>query len=113
MGKMKMNDSQGQLVLDFSPGYRKGQTTSQVADTEANAKFKARHAQLVYMAIRNYCNGGTEREITRAGQKHGLKLTNKITWRRLSTLRNHEYLRNGDRRKCKISGRLCKTWWIT
>lgn len=105
-----MNDCKGQLV--FQQGYRTGQKTSEAADIEANAKFKARHTQLVYMAVRNYCNGGTEREITRAGQKHGLKITNKITWRRLSTLRNNGYLRNGEPRKCKVSKRVVLSWWV-
>lgn len=119
-------DVQGQALLDFSPGYRKGQKTSQQADTEANAQFKARHTQLVYMAVRDFCNGGTAREITKAGQDEknikkieeatgceNFKITHKMVWRRLHDLRDHEYLRNGERRKCKISKRLCKTWWIT
>lgn len=104
----KMNDAPGQRVLDFTQGYRPGQKTSQAADTEANAKFKARHAQLVYMAVRNHCNGGTAREIAKAGNT-----PHKIVWRRLHDLKDNEYLRNGERRKCEISGRLCKTWWIT
>jgi DNA invertase Pin-like site-specific DNA recombinase len=102
-----MIDCQGQLTLDFSPGYRKGQKTSQIADTEANSKFKARHTQLVYMAVRNHCNGGTAREIAKAGN-----LPHRIIWRRLHDLRDNEYLINGKPRKCKISGRLCKTWWL-
>lgn len=107
-----MNDARGQLVLDYSPGHRKGQETSKVADEKANKKFKARHSQLVYMAVRNYCNGGTAREITKAGRKKGLKITHEIVWRRLHDLRDNEYLRNGDNKKCEISGRLCKTWWL-
>lgn len=107
-----MDDCQGQLVLDFSTGHRKGQITSRIADTEANSNFKARHTQLVYMAVRNYCNGGTAREITRAGQKNGLQITHEVVWRRLHDLRDNKHLRNGDNRRCKISGRKCKTWWL-
>jgi hypothetical protein len=109
---VKMNDAASQLVLDFSISYRKGQITSQAADVEANATFKARHCQLTYMAVRNYKNGGTAREIAKAGQDNGIKITHDIVWRRLHDLKDNEYLRNGERRKCKISKRLCKTWWI-
>ena len=108
-----MNDCSNQLVLDFTIGYRKGQKTSQAADTEANAKFKARHTQMVYMAIRNYKNGGTAKEIAKAGRAHGINLTDQQYHKRLHDLRDHEYLRNGERRKCNVSKRLCKTWWIT
>lgn len=107
-----MKDCKNQLVLDFSPGHRKGQKTSQVADTEANKKFKPKHSQLVYMAVRNHCNGGTAREITAAGQKNGLEIDHGIVWRRLSDLRDNEYLRNGDPRECKILGRKCLTWYV-
>ena len=106
-------DVPGQAILDFSIGYRKGQKTSQAADTEANATFKAHHTQFVYMAIRNYKNGGTAKEIAKAGRAHGINLTDEQYHKRLHDLKDNEYLRNGERRKCKISGRLCKSWWLT
>lgn len=105
-------DVQGQGVLDFTQGFRKGQKTSQAADTEANAKFKARHCQLIYMAVRNYANGSTAKEIGKAGRDNGINLTDEQYHKRLHDLRDHEYLRNGERRKCKISKRLCKTWFL-
>ena len=107
-----MNDCKNQLVLDFSIGYRKGQKTSQQADTEANSKFKARHAQLVYMAVRNHCNGGTAREIHAAAKRHNLGIDHGIVWRRLHDLRDNGHLRNGEPRECEISKRKVLTWWI-
>jgi len=119
-----MNDARGQLVLEYSQGYRKGQETSKIADEEATKKFKATHCQIVNTIIKCFANGGTAREITKKGQDHikeiekatgykDIKITHEMVWRRLHDLRDHEYLRNGERRKCKISKRLCKTWWIT
>ena len=109
-----MSDLQGQAVFEcFNPGFRPGQKTSEKADEDANEKFKARHCQLVYTAVRCYCNKGTAREIAKAGQDNGLEITHDMVWRRLHDLKDHEYLRNGDDRKSKISGRKVKTWFVT
>lgn len=107
-----MNDIQGQMC--FNQGYRTGQVTSEIADIEANKKFKARHTQLVYTAVRCFANGGTAMEISKAGQDNGLKINDSIVHKRLSNLRDRQnpWLRNGDDRKCKISGREVLTWFI-
>ncbi len=99
----------------FQQGFRTGQKTSEAADNEANKKFKARHCQLVYKAVRCYRNGGTVREIGRAARKNGINLTNEQIWKRLHDLRDRKFplLRNGDNRKCKISKRTVLTWWLT
>lgn len=97
----------------FQQGFRTGQRTSEKADTEANEKFKARHCQLIYMAVRCFCNGGTAREIAKAGQDNGLEITEGMVWRRLHDLRDRKFplLRNGDNRKCKVSNRVVMTWF--
>lgn len=107
-----MNDIKGQIPIDFSQGYRKGQKTSKTADEKANKKFKAKHSQLVYTAIRCYCNGGTAKEIAKKAREKGVNLTDEQVHKRLHDLKDNEYLRNGDDRKCKVSGRICKTWWV-
>ncbi len=100
----KMIDYRGQMTLDFSPGYRKGQLTSKLAD---DTKLKATQCQYVYTAIRNFCNGGTSREIARFG-----KIPYDVVWRRMHDLVENEYIREGEPRKCTISGRMVKTWWL-
>lgn len=98
----------------FQQGYRTGQKTSEKADTEANEKFKVRHIQLVYTAVRCYCNGGSAKEIAAAGRKNGINLTDQQFHKRLHDLRDckNPLLRNGDSRKCKISNREVLTWWV-
>jgi hypothetical protein len=105
-----MNDSPGQLVIDFSKGYRRGQKTSKAADEEAN-KHKAKDSELVYKAVQR-CNGGTAREITAAAEKHNLGIDHGVVWRRLHDLRDNDYLKNGEPRECKISKRKVFTWWV-
>ena len=103
-----MNDSLGQNLFDFSPGYRKGQATSKSADEGlVSTGQKATQSQLTYMAVRNHANGCTSAEIALAG-----KIPHSVVWRRLSSLRDHGYLREGKPRKCKVSGRKAKTWWL-
>lgn len=108
-----MNDCKGQMV--FQQGYRTGQATSEKADEEANENFKARHIQLVYKTIRCYKNGGTAKEIAKAGREHGINLTDEQFHKRLYDLRDRKnpFLRNGDPRECEISGRVVLTWWLT
>ncbi|MEE9354768.1 MAG: hypothetical protein V3U75_04185 [Methylococcaceae bacterium] len=113
-----MKDCKNQMV--FQQGYRTGQKTSKIADEKVN---KAKDSQLVFMAVRCYCNGGTAREITKAGEDNikeiekavgmeNLEITHGMVWRRLSDLRDNKHLRNGDPRECKILGRKCLTWWV-
>lgn len=96
------------MPLDFSPGHRKGQLTSKVTDdTITKSGLKATQFQQVYTAVRNFCNGGTAREIAEKG-----KVPHKVVWRRLHDLVEHEYIRAGEPRKCNVSGRFVKTWWL-
>ena len=109
----KMNDCKGQMV--FQQGYRTGQKTSKIADEKANKKFKARHCQLVYTAVRCHCNGGTAKEIAKAGRAHGIDLTDEQYHKRLHDLRDRKFplLRNGEDRECEISKSEVYTWWVT
>ena len=114
-----MNDAPGQMC--FQQGFRTSQKTSEIADKKVN---KTKDSQLVFMAVRCYCNGGTAREITKAGQDNirkiekatgmeNLEITHGMVWRRLHDLKDNKFLRHGEPRKCKISKRKVLTWWVT
>ncbi|HDY89123.1 MAG TPA: hypothetical protein ENH82_13540 [bacterium] len=104
-----MTDCTGQGVMDFSPAHKKNQLTSKLADDNITSSgLKATHTQFVYTALRNHCNGGTFREIAR----HIPEIEPVAVMRRLNDLVEHELIRKGTPRKCKVSGRNCFTWWI-
>ncbi len=101
-------DYPGQQTMDFTQGFRSGQVTSKAADDSiTKSGLKATQCQQVFTAVRNHANGGTMQEIAKAG-----KIDPSIVWRRLSSLRDNQYLRNGDNRKCNVSHRLSKTWFV-
>ena len=105
---MRPNECRNQLQLDFTPGHRKNELTSKLADDSIKKSgFKARQSQLVYQAIRNFCNGYTSQEIAAKSE-----IPNEIVHKRLSILEQNEYIRKGDIRKCRVTGRMVFTWWI-
>lgn len=103
-----MKEVTGQLVIDFSPAYRKNETTSKEADKKITMSgLKRTQCFRIFSVIINGCNGGTRQEIARIGN-----INPAVVCRRLSTLRDNGFLKEGEIRKCKVTGNRVKTWWI-
>ena len=69
--------------------------------------MKATQCQQVYTALRNHCNGGTAQEIAAAAN-----MPIKVAKKTLPTLKARDHIREGQPRKCNVTGNIAKCWYV-
>lgn len=80
--------------------------TSQISSYEVQASGAlGRQARTVLGALRAY-PGATSRELSQVAG-----IDRYASSRRLPLLVDLGYVRRGDRRRCRVSGKLSQTWW--
>jgi predicted transcriptional regulator len=104
-----MFDSPGQIVLDFSTASRASHpSTSRIAEELMNKSGKrSRHCQIIFNALKMN-NGSTSAELA----TH-TNLTKEQVHKRMHDLEEHDYIKRGTKRICRVKSSQCLTWWVT
>ena len=89
------------------PISRRDQETSQLAEEELNKSGKREtFMNKLIQCLKTY-EGHTSNEIAK---KFNLSPAN--THKRLSDARHIKKVRNGDKKRCSVTGKVCMTWWM-
>jgi len=100
-----MTDARGQLVLDFTQGYRKTSVSTSIAADSKMTKSgkKKRHCEIIYQCLKKH-NGSTTKELA---DYLASVLEYQQIWRRMHDLEDNGLARKNE--KIKRDG--CSTWW--
>lgn len=105
-------------LFDFAERQRAGTKartehpdTSKRAARELVASGRLGKAMLAALHLARSAPGSTAAELDATGKLQGRVRGDGAIRKRLSELRAGGYLRSGDPRVCRVTGRMAQTWW--